>query len=101
MQRIVEQFVQWSGVLVPMMALWAIALVYTLKAGHDSTARHASFFFVMLVVASATLRTVLVNDGCWLVHTASLSTMILAGVLRRPDAHLDDGLESLQGWISS
>lgn len=99
MQRIVEEFVAWSGVLVPMMAAWAIALVYTLKAGHDSTARHALFFFVMLVVASATLRTVAVNDGCWLIHTSSLSIMVLAGVLRRPESSHEDGLESLQGWV--
>lgn len=39
------------------------------------------YFAVFLVVAQATLRTMWANDPCWLLHTASLSVMVVGGAM--------------------
>ncbi len=92
MEALVELFVVWTSVLVPLLAMWAIATIYMHKPNHPGIAVESLFLFVLLIVSAATLRTVVVNDGCWLVHSTSLSAMILAGVMRRP---LDQSSDSL------
>lgn len=85
MERAIDCIVDYAGFIVPLLALWAITGLYSLRAGCQCVASQLLFFFVMLVISGMTVRTVVVDDGCWLIHTASLGTMIVAGVMRRPE----------------
>ncbi len=85
MERVIECIVDYAGFMVPLLALWAIAGLYSLRAGCQCVATELLFYCVMLLISGITVRTVLADHGCWLVHTASLGTMIVAGVMRRPE----------------
>lgn len=70
-------FAPWIIPAIAIISLWIA------RGSDDKTFRvHAErlFFMALLVVAGATLRTLLVNDGCWLVHTASLAAMIVGAI---------------------
>ena len=61
----------------------AILSLWLARGSEDANfRRHAErlFFTAFLIVAGATLRTLLANDGCWLVHTASLAVMIVGAI---------------------
>ncbi len=93
MEFLVELFVVWTGVLVPFLSLWAIAAIHVLKAEQlRGPAVESLFFFVLLIVSAATVRTVVIDDGLWLVHSTSLCAMVLAGVMRRPVSASQDSL---------
>jgi hypothetical protein len=69
--------------IVPAIAL---ASLWMARAqGNESLQRTAErmYFAAMLVVAGVTLRTVLADDGCWIVHTSSLGLMVLAVAIPR------------------
>lgn len=78
---------QWFDSLY-MFAPWiipAIAIIslWVARGSEDQIMRrHAErlFFAALLVVAGATLRTLLANDGHWLVHTSSLASMIVGAI---------------------
>ena len=78
-----------AALLVPAIALWAIACLYTQAAGCKCHATEVGFFAALLMIAAITIRTVLVDDGCWLIHTSSLGVMIVAGVMRKPSVELE------------
>jgi hypothetical protein len=40
----------------------------------------ACYFGAMIVASMITLRTILADDHCWLLHTASLGAMILGAI---------------------
>ncbi|QDV27075.1 hypothetical protein Q31a_54560 [Aureliella helgolandensis] len=85
MERLVEAILFSSAMLVPLMTVWAIFGLYTVKSGCQCPLTEMLYFAVMLFVAGFTVRTVMTDDsGCWLMHTASLGVMIVAGVLRKP-----------------
>lgn len=73
-----------SGFLVPALAFWSIACLYTIRSGCRCTASECVFFGVLLLVAGATIRTVVACDNNWLLHTSSLGVMIVAGSMKRP-----------------
>ena len=72
--------------IVPALAVWAIIGINVYKGEAQRPAVDALYFTVMLVIAALTWRTMSLNDPCWLIHTASLGTMIVAGVLPRRSA---------------
>ena len=84
MDRVVEALSICSSLLVPLLAVWAIVGIYTVRRGCECAASQLVFFSVLLFIAVLTTRTVTMNDASWLSHTASLSAMIVAGALRRP-----------------
>jgi hypothetical protein len=89
MERIIECVVGCSGLFVPVLALWAVTALYTMRSGVQCTASQVLYFLALLIMAAMTIRTVIANDGCWLVHTSSLGVTIVAGVMRRPEAASD------------
>ena len=95
MLQLFESIVDCSGVLIPFLALWAIASLYTARSESESHSTQAVFFGALLFIAVVTIRTVMVDEGCWLLHTSSLGAMIVAGVLRRPATEDDDSGELL------
>ena len=84
MERWVECIHCYAGLLVPLLALWAISCLYAARSGCQCHATQIIYLATMLVVAGLTVRTVTANDGCWLVHTASLGVLIVVGVMKRP-----------------
>ena len=63
--------------MLSVVALWIARLM---DDAHWRTAAERTFFTVMLIVACGTLRTILANDGCWLLHTGSLCVMVLGAI---------------------
>lgn len=83
-QGLVSWLCAGSVLIVPLIALWAVGLLYTLKSGMRCHLTECVFFFCLMIVAISTIRTVAVNDSCWLQHTAALGVMVVAGALRKP-----------------
>lgn len=86
MEPVISTIVDFSGLLVPVMALWAIAALYMQRADIECTLTQLMYFGTMLLIAVITVRTMANNDGCWLIHTATLGVTIVAGAMRRPPA---------------
>lgn len=91
MERLLEFVASFPGLIVPALALWAIVGLYSLRSGCHCPVTEILYFCVLLFVSGFTVRTVVVEDGCWLAHSASLGALIVAGVLRKPDAAAQDG----------
>lgn len=84
MERVIETVVGCSSLLVPLLVVWAIVGLYTMRGGGECLATQLLYFFVLLFVAGLTVRTVAVNDACWLAHTSSLGVLVVAGALKKP-----------------
>jgi hypothetical protein len=85
MERVIECIASLPALIVPMLALWAIVGLYSQRTGCQCSATQVLYFSVLIVVSGFTVRTVLTDDGFWLAHTASLGSLIVAGVMRRPE----------------
>ena len=80
-----ESFEPCFSWIVPAIAL---ASLWGAKFTDDSRIQKIAercFFAAMLVVAAATLRTVMVDDGCWLLHMTSLGIMVLGATFPQPE----------------
>jgi hypothetical protein len=65
--------------------LGSVALVTSkLTAGSSAEAAQRWFVGVLVAVTLITCRTVITSDSCWLLHTATLSMMVV-GALLLPD----------------
>jgi hypothetical protein len=73
-------FINW---MVPALALWAVIGVQVFKEEAQRAAVDGLYFLAILLVGAMTWRTMSLNDPYWLIHTASLGMMIVAGVLPR------------------
>ena len=72
-----ESFAPCFPWIVPAIALSGLWIA---KATDDRCVQRIAertYFAAMLVVAAATLHTVVENEGCWLLHMASLGIMVL------------------------
>lgn len=90
MEQFIESIASSAGILVPLLTVWAIVGLYTQRSGCQCVATQILYLSVMLFIAGITIRTVMVDDGCWLVHTASLGVLVVSGVMRRPEAATSD-----------
>ncbi len=86
MEPVIITVVNCSALIVPALALWAIAALFSQRAEEECYATQVLYFGTLLMVSVVTLRTVSINDACWLMHTATLGVLIVAGALRRPAA---------------
>ncbi|MEZ6135913.1 MAG: hypothetical protein R3C53_13480 [Pirellulaceae bacterium] len=93
MQPFIEYFVLAAVLVVPLLALWAIAGLYSTRAGSPCHVTQVFYLATLLMIAGLTVRTVMANDSCWLIHTASLGIMIVFGVMRRPLGDADWDLQ--------
>ena len=84
MEALIPSIQAVSGFLVPALAFWAIACLYTIRSGARCGLSECVFFATMILVAGATIRTVIACDDNWLLHTSTLGVMIVAGSLKRP-----------------
>ena len=84
MERLIESAAFCSVLVVPLLAMWAIAGLYIMRSGCQCMLTQIIYFMALLAIAGLTVRTVMANDGCWLIHTSTLGVMIVFGVMRRP-----------------
>lgn len=71
--------------VIPSIALLALWFARCSDDRYFRTIAERSFFAAMIVVAWGTLRTVLANEGCWIVHMVSLAAMIVGSVFPYSD----------------
>ncbi len=90
MEQFIDSIASWSSVLVPILAVWAIAGLYTQKSGCQCPATQLLYLTVLLFIAGLTIRTVIVDDECLLIHTATLGVMVVSGVMRRTEEVLPE-----------
>ncbi len=77
--------VGWTTLLVPALALWAVIGLNTARSEAMRPWMDSIYFLVMILIAVLTWRTMSANDPCWLIHTTSLGTLIVFGVLPKRD----------------
>ncbi len=92
LEQLIEAIVSYASFLVPLLAIWAIAGLYTQQPGCQCIATQVLYLSVLLFIAGITIRTV-TNDGeGLLIHTASLGTLVVFGVMRRPDERATEAI---------
>lgn len=84
MEPVINSVVMASSFMIPALAFWAIAALYMQRSDEDCRLTQLLYFGTLLIIACVTLRTMATNDGCWLIHTATLGITIVAGAMRRP-----------------
>ena len=88
MEQLLLSVAECSLWLVPVIAMWGVACLYWGRFGGYGAIPQVVYFTCLLGIAGLTLRTMLDNDGCWLIHTASLGMMIVLGSMLRP--HMEE-----------
>jgi len=81
-----ESFALYLPWIVPSLA---IAGLWVAKSSENEQIRKAServYFAAMLLVAWAALRTVIANEGCWLMHMSSIGLMVLGATFPTTEA---------------
>ncbi|MFN6400674.1 MAG: hypothetical protein ACK449_12330 [Planctomycetota bacterium] len=75
-----EVFSVWTPWIVPILALLGLWIARLCEDARVRSAAEACYFGAMVVAAMITLRTILADDSCWLLHTSSLGLMILGAI---------------------
>ena len=84
MDTLVATLVGYSGVLAPVLAVWAIATLCLHTQKVDYGYCQAVFFGSMMLIGFLTIRTMLMQDPSWLLNAASLGVLIVGGALKGP-----------------
>ena len=75
-----EAFSQCIPWIVPILALAGLWIARLCEDARIRSAAEACYFGAMVVASMITLRTILADDNCWLLHTSSLGLMILGAI---------------------
>ena len=73
----------WIVPAVALISLWIA------RGSEDQSFRKTAerlFFGALMVVAWGTLRTILANESCWIVHTSSMAVMIVGAIFPSMEA---------------
>lgn len=92
MELAMQVFVDWTALMVPALAVWAVIGIHVYRSEGQSALVDALYFLAMVVIAALTWRTMNANDSCWLIHTASLGTMIVGGVLPKRGENAEEAV---------
>ncbi len=84
MEHVISSLANCSLWIVPVIALWAVACLYWGHFGGQTTLAQVVYFTCLLGIAGLTVRTVIADDGCWLIHTTTLGIMIVFGAMLKP-----------------
>jgi hypothetical protein len=89
-----ESFANWFPWIVPILAVGSL---WVARLSEDPTLRTIAercFYTAMILAACVTLRTILADDGCWLLHTGSLCVMVIGAIfpqtVQPPDSFATD-----------
>ena len=75
-----EAFAAWTPWVVPILAILGLWIARLCEEARVRSVAEACYFGAMIVAAMITLRTILADDNCWLLHTSSLGLMILGAI---------------------
>jgi hypothetical protein len=78
--------VPWIVPVVAIIGLWIANLSLDKRLKHFA---QRTYFAIMLLVAWCTLRTVLDNEGCWILHTGSMGLMVIGAIFPTSDSEAD------------
>jgi hypothetical protein len=82
-----EFFAGWFPWIVPVLSLMSLWIARLCDDSRIRSNAERIYFIMMVIVATATLRTMLANEPCWLLHTASLGIMVVGAIF--PHCHFD------------
>ncbi len=85
-----ESFANWFPWIVPALSILSLWIARLCDDALVRSIAERLFFIIMIVVATGTLRTMLANEPCWLLHTGSLGLMVLGAVF--PHCQLENDL---------
>ena len=94
MEVLVATIVGYSGLLAPILMIWAIATLCLHSEKADYGYCQSVFFGSMVVIGFLTVRTMLMHDPCWLLNAISLGVLIVGGALKGP---MEDQTSVLSG----
>lgn len=77
----IDALVSWFPYLVPMIALLGLWIARCSSAPHVRCIAERAFFALLIVVAGGTLRTMMADDHCWLLHTLSFAIMVVGAIV--------------------
>jgi len=79
---LVATVVGYSGILAPVLSLWAIATLCLHSQEADFGYCQTVFFGAMMLIGFLTVRTMLIQDTSWLLNATSLGVLIVGGALK-------------------
>lgn len=80
-------FLPW---VVPVLALAGLWIARCSDSLQIQKVGEQFYYSLMLLVAWVALRTVIANEGCWLIHMASIGAMVLGGAYPSNELELID-----------
>jgi hypothetical protein len=89
-----ESFANWFPWIVPAMSILSLWIARLCDDDRVRSIAERIYFGMMIVVATGTLRTILADDACWLLHTGSLCMMVVGAVF--PQSHLESDLSTIE-----
>ncbi|MCU0706731.1 MAG: hypothetical protein MUF23_00405 [Pirellula sp.] len=94
-----ESFAAWFPWIVPALSILSLWIARLCDDARVRSNAERIYFIMMLVVATATLRTILADEPCWLLHTGSLCLMVVGAIF--PQSHADGAGVDLPGDLYS
>jgi hypothetical protein len=82
-----ESFASWFPWVVPALSLVSLWIARLCDDTRIQANAARVYFIMLMIVATATLRTMLADEPCWLLHTASFGAMVVGAIF--PQSHLD------------
>jgi hypothetical protein len=93
-------FESFAGSYPWIVPLIAIVSLWLARASNDSYFRRIAepaFFGALLIVSWGTLRTIIANEGCWIVHTSSMAVMVVGAIFPSHETHGSDAMTESSG----
>ena len=81
MANAIEALCSWFPYLVPLVALLGLWIARCSSNKQLRALTERCFFALLLVVGGGTLRTMVADDHCWLLHTASFAVMVVGAIV--------------------
>jgi L-asparagine transporter-like permease len=75
-----ESFESWIPWIVPILSLIGLWIARLCDDERVRSFAEYAYYCAMILAAVITLRTIIADDHCWLLHTASFGMMVLGAV---------------------
>lgn len=85
-----ESFAAWFPWIVPVLSILSLWIARLCDDDRVRLFAERLYFVMMIIVATGTLRTILADEPCWLLHTSSLCLMVVGAVF--PQSRFDSDL---------
>ncbi len=75
--------------VVPAIAIGGLLAAKGCETKRVRRIAHQAYYAGMLIVAWCTLRTIVADEGCWLLHMSSMGAMMLGSTIRISESEED------------